>query len=106
MPSSLLRAKRPDLKLQSFDANQATAKEVRSGFHCFLPGDIVYFRVSELRNINSQAFAIRETQIMGQASYFSFGIETTLSNVSSPVKGPNQLSWHMQPVQDWCFISN
>lgn len=41
---------------------------------------------------SSQAFAIRETQIIGQASYFPLDIKTTLSNISSPLKGPTQLT--------------
>ncbi|CAO2593739.1 hypothetical protein LEMLEM_LOCUS7409 [Lemmus lemmus] len=41
---------------------------------------------------NSQAFAISETQIMGQASYSFLDIKTTLSNINSTLKGPNQLT--------------
>lgn len=41
---------------------------------------------------NSQAFVIRKTQIMGQASYSCLDIKTTLSDISSTLKGPNRLT--------------
>lgn len=41
---------------------------------------------------NSQAFVIRKTQIMGQASYSFLDIKTTLSDISSTLKGPNRLT--------------
>lgn len=42
---------------------------------------------------NSQAFVIRKTQIVGQASYSCLDIKTTLSDISSTLKGPNRLTW-------------